>query len=236
MRVTIKLKLGLAFGAVILLSAIMAGFGIGSLSSLNTTLDNLVQGPVQRTRLTDQLASDLLRLVRAEKNLLLAEKEQGERYVAEIEKLRESLSPRIEKAVSTASAENRREMGCVPTAFKRYVGVQDKITDLVRHDQQAQGRTHLGRAGPAARDRCGKAARRHRRGEPDPHDERRASGRPRIRQFENAAVVHCLGCVADRRRDRCLDLAQHQPRARPHEGACRRRRDRRSRPAGRGAD
>jgi methyl-accepting chemotaxis protein len=142
MRVSIKLKLGLAFAAVILLSAVMAGFGISSLSSLNASLDGIVQGPVQRTKLTDELATDVLRLVRAEKNLILADgKDQIERYDGEINKLREGLSTRIDRAVSTASAENRPKWDAFHTAFQRYVTVQDKVVDLMRHEQQAQART-----------------------------------------------------------------------------------------------
>jgi methyl-accepting chemotaxis protein len=142
MRVSIKLKLGLAFTAVILLSAGMAGFGISSLGSLNASLDGMVQGPVKRTRLTDELSSDVLRLVRAEKNLILSDsKDQIERYDGEIGKLREGLSSQIDKAVSTASAENRSKWDAFHGAFQRYIAVQDKIVDLMRHEQQAQART-----------------------------------------------------------------------------------------------
>jgi methyl-accepting chemotaxis protein len=48
MRITVKLKLGLAFGAVIVLSVITAWLGIANLASVNATLDRVVQGPTQR--------------------------------------------------------------------------------------------------------------------------------------------------------------------------------------------
>jgi methyl-accepting chemotaxis protein len=51
MRITVKTKLGLAFAAVIVLSGITAWLGISNLSSLNTTMEDLVVGPVQRIRL-----------------------------------------------------------------------------------------------------------------------------------------------------------------------------------------
>jgi methyl-accepting chemotaxis protein len=141
MRVTIKLKLGLAFGGIIVLSLITAWLGISNMSSLNATLDSVLQGPVQRVQLTDKLTSDTLRLVRAEKNLSMSEdKEQIAKFIAEIAKLRQDFTSRVEKAVATASAENKSKWDAFAGAMQRYQAVEEKIVDLARHDQHAEER------------------------------------------------------------------------------------------------
>src|SRR5690348_3588927 len=92
MRFSIKLKLGLAFGTVILLSAATAGVGISSLASIKAMTDRLIDRSVQRTILAEQLGADLLRVERAEKNLILsASKDQIESYDADILKRRQDL-------------------------------------------------------------------------------------------------------------------------------------------------
>ncbi len=141
MRMTVKLKLGLAFTAVILLSMLTAGIGIANLSSQNATLERLMQGPVQRAQLSDALAADILRLVRAEKNLLLTDnKEEVTAFAGEIGKWRQDLQGRIDKAEASASVEGKPIWTAARAAFAQYLAVQDKILDFVNHDQRAQAR------------------------------------------------------------------------------------------------
>jgi methyl-accepting chemotaxis protein len=141
MRATIKLKLGLAFLVVIVLAATMAGVAIANLASINASFDRMVHGPVQRVKLTDDAASDLLRMVRAEKNLMLSDSKEIDRYEGEIAKLKDRLSAQIDKAVSTATAENKPKWEALRAAFQRYTMVQGKIVDLMRSQQPAQART-----------------------------------------------------------------------------------------------
>ena len=55
MRFTIKLKLGLSFGLVIMLSVAMVALGISSLASLNDRLESLIKGPVHRLEMVLEL-------------------------------------------------------------------------------------------------------------------------------------------------------------------------------------
>jgi methyl-accepting chemotaxis protein len=57
MRITIKLKLGLAFAAVILLSMLTAAFGISTLGALDTSIGEVRRGPVERVLLETELRS-----------------------------------------------------------------------------------------------------------------------------------------------------------------------------------
>jgi methyl-accepting chemotaxis protein len=139
MRITVKLKLGLAFAAVVLLSMLTAALGINALSSLDTSMDRLLQGPVERAQLSDALAADMLRMVRAEKNLLLSEgKDQTSQFASEIGTWRQNLQDRLQKAEATASVEGKPAWTAARAAWQQYMPIQDKIVDLASHDQRAQ--------------------------------------------------------------------------------------------------
>ncbi len=93
MRITLKLKLCLAFATVILLSGMTAWMGITNLSALNTKLDGLVQGPAKRLALSQDISEELLMIVRAEKNLNLTDtKEQADIFEAELRKRRQDFT------------------------------------------------------------------------------------------------------------------------------------------------
>jgi methyl-accepting chemotaxis protein len=72
MRASIKLKLAAAFGFVILMLAATATYGLISLSSLNDTLEDVLQGPALRLKLAQSLNNEQLQQIRQQKNLLLA--------------------------------------------------------------------------------------------------------------------------------------------------------------------
>ncbi len=92
MRATIKLKLALTFTVIVLLAGGMAWIGVNGLGSLNTTLDNLIKGPVARVELAQDLEKAILQTVRAEKNMIMADTpEQVRKFDAELIKLRADL-------------------------------------------------------------------------------------------------------------------------------------------------
>ena len=142
MRITVKLKLGLAFATVILLSVVTAWIGIANLSALNTTLDNVVQGPTQRLILSQELSEQLLAIVRAEKNLNMSEtKEQTDAFETELGRLRPDFTSRLERAEATASTEGRPLWDAVHTLWQQYIPIVDKIIDAVRRDARSDARS-----------------------------------------------------------------------------------------------
>jgi len=68
MRFTIKLKLALAFSVIILLLIGATGYGVASLAGMNSTMTDLISGPVARMHLAGDARAQLLEIVRAEKN------------------------------------------------------------------------------------------------------------------------------------------------------------------------
>ncbi|MFS8051160.1 HAMP domain-containing protein, partial [Rhizobium sp. BR 314] len=71
MRFTIKLKLTLAFGLLILMSTGMSALAIMSLSSLNSAITDIVQGPAENQRNSADLSSAVMNAIANEKNAVL---------------------------------------------------------------------------------------------------------------------------------------------------------------------
>jgi methyl-accepting chemotaxis protein len=71
MRFTIKFKLALAFGLMIILSAGMSVLAITNLSSLNSAITDIVQGPAVNLRNSSDLSDAVLKAIRGEKNAIL---------------------------------------------------------------------------------------------------------------------------------------------------------------------
>jgi methyl-accepting chemotaxis protein len=141
MRATIKLKLAVTFAVIIALAATMAWLGISSLGTLNTSLDNLVNGNARRLQAAVESESNVLRIVRAEKNMLLAEKpEQITAFDTEIGTLRTQLLSRLDKWQGFASAEGKQKLVLIGGAVQEWAVAQDKIRDLARRNNMAEAR------------------------------------------------------------------------------------------------
>jgi len=141
MRATVKLKLGLTFAIIILFSMVMAGMSLSSLSDLNSSLNALVQGPMQRTQMSLDLQNMLTALGRAEKNLLLAETpEQSDRFQKEITRLRTELEAERDKLHEIASPQGKQKLDAFTIAWDKWLQVQDRVRDLATHDTSAEAR------------------------------------------------------------------------------------------------
>ncbi|MBK5957462.1 methyl-accepting chemotaxis protein [Rhodoplanes elegans] len=133
MRLTIKLKLALAFATIIVLSGVTAWLGITNLASMDATLERVTEGPVKRMQMSLELNNNLLLLVRAEKNLVMAaSKDQAQAYDAEIAKDRQLLISRIEKADETATAQNKPLWVAIRSAMQQLATIQDRLREHIR--------------------------------------------------------------------------------------------------------
>jgi methyl-accepting chemotaxis protein len=72
MRFTIKLKLTLAFGFLILLSSVTVIVAIMNLASLNSAVTNIVQGPATNLRISSDMSTAILNAIRDEKNVVIS--------------------------------------------------------------------------------------------------------------------------------------------------------------------
>jgi len=141
MRATIKLKLASTFTVIILLASAMAWIGISSLGALNTSMDDMLKGPVQRVQMAGDLYTNMLMVVRAVKDLIMADTPESiARDDAEIVKERAQFIDRLNKWLSIATPEGKQRLAALNVPWQQLIVVQDKIRDLVRQNGQAQAR------------------------------------------------------------------------------------------------
>ncbi|NVO12448.1 MAG: methyl-accepting chemotaxis protein [Rhodoplanes sp.] len=141
MRVTIKLKLGLAFAVVIILSAATAWLGISNLAALDATLGQLVDGPMKRLEASQKRSLDVMTLVRAEKNLVLAtDKDASARYEAEMLDLRQTILKQVDADEAASTAVGKPIWAGIRTSIQQLGSVHDRMRDAIRRGDSAEAR------------------------------------------------------------------------------------------------
>jgi methyl-accepting chemotaxis protein len=134
------MKLGLAFATVILLSGVIAGLGVTSLASLNTTMDDVLSMPVERARLAQEMNLDLVLAVRAEKNLLLenANSDARARYDTELLQQRAAFATTLDRVEALATPSGKVILAHLRDAHKHWLDINEKLRGLVRDNQIAE--------------------------------------------------------------------------------------------------
>lgn len=141
MRISVKLKLGIAFGVVIVLSSAGAVIGINSLALMNERLDTLVNVLAKRVELADGMKIDLLSSVRAEKNMILDTTDEGTlRYDAEIVKAWDAFRQKRDIVAATASDEGKAKLAALNVALEKYVAVQDTVRRFAKLNSSVHAR------------------------------------------------------------------------------------------------
>ncbi len=108
MRFTIKLKLGLSFGLIILLLICAASYAVMGLATMNTTMTALISGPVSKVQLADAVSSKLLEINRAEKDLILEDDPaQMQAYDNELTQERQDFEALLDQGDQSSSQAER---------------------------------------------------------------------------------------------------------------------------------
>ncbi|MEN3151291.1 methyl-accepting chemotaxis protein [Neorhizobium sp. IRAMC:178] len=131
MRFTIKLKLAIAFGLVIMMSIGMAVLAIINLSSLNSSVTHIVQGPASHLDSLNTLSTSLAGAIRGEKNAILNnEPAKISVYRQNVEAARkefEAILADFEKATDPAM---RSKVGELRSVYPSFVAVQNEVLTL----------------------------------------------------------------------------------------------------------
>ncbi len=108
MRFTIKLKLGLAFGVIVLLMLGAAGIGINGMGTINSDLDKLVTGPVEVMKAAEDIRYTTLEVIRAEKNIILSNDPKARQtYDSNLNGLRASLDAQLSHGYEISGDEGK---------------------------------------------------------------------------------------------------------------------------------
>jgi methyl-accepting chemotaxis protein len=154
MRITIKTKLAAVFAMVILLTGGMAWLGVNSLSSLDSSMEGLLAGPVQRAIIEGELRNDLLMMMRHQKNQLLSQTpEQYAKYVDEEKAARDDFNARLEKVIAIGSAEGKKRIAALNAPLAKWDEVRDRIRTLNEAGQKTEAiAMHLSQVSANARE------------------------------------------------------------------------------------
>jgi methyl-accepting chemotaxis protein len=139
MRLTIKLKLATTLSVIILLTGIMAWLGISDLNALNRAISDVIAGPAKQVQMSGAIESNVLRIVRAEKNMLLADTpDEIAKLSADIGQLRTQLLGRLEKLQALARGEIKQKVVTLSGPIQQWTVEQDKIRQLATTNNMQQ--------------------------------------------------------------------------------------------------
>jgi methyl-accepting chemotaxis protein len=139
-RITIKQKLGAAFGLLILLMLSAAGVGIFELDKLNNAQTAMLVGPAAQLQRSQSLSITLLQLVRAEKNLVMSDSVQETNLQQDkAEKAKAQFESVLSEALQHAS----------PVARPKWEGLRDDWRTFVEIDGQLRKEALAGRTAEA---------------------------------------------------------------------------------------
>lgn len=133
MRFTIKLKLLLAFGFVIVLSAYAAYMGVDRLSGMKDSVDNLVDVSSTKVKLAARISQNILEINRAEKNLILSRTAGNmDNYAAHIESEEAMLSSRVAQLKGLVSEAGEAKLERFDEVWARYSVISKEVRTLSR--------------------------------------------------------------------------------------------------------
>ncbi len=131
MRFTIKLKLGLAFGLVTAMLLLASYLGVSSLSNLNDSMSDLISGPVERMKTAKEVKTDLLDLVRYEKNIVLeSDTQKMSEFNDNATKLVGDVDGDIDHGTKIASEQGKAIYAKIRTAWDRFKTFDVKVREL----------------------------------------------------------------------------------------------------------
>ncbi len=135
MRFTIKQKLAVAFGLIILMTSGMAALAVTNLSSLNSAITEIVEGPATNLQNSSDLSDSVYTSIRAEKNAVMntdpAQITSYSREVAEVRSKVNELLSQLDKDDTAAIRQKVTEFrGILPKWFE----VQDRILRLAQEN------------------------------------------------------------------------------------------------------
>ncbi|HEV7719277.1 MAG TPA: methyl-accepting chemotaxis protein [Arsenicitalea sp.] len=128
MRLTIKLKLALAFGLMILMLAGVAAYGIIEMNSLDGALGRIVTGPSRSLQLAEKADIDLLQINRAEKNLIIAtDQKEKDLQTQKGNDARTAIQQTMKQAAATDDNDHRTDWANIASLADQYVKMDDDV-------------------------------------------------------------------------------------------------------------
>ena len=139
MRFTIKLKLGLAFGGIILMLLLAAGVALSGLSTINDTLLAMVHGPVANLHTAEEIHASILQVTRWEKNIILETDIAKMRvYDEDLTHERAVFDNLLDDGEKNAAGEQKERYGILRSKWDSYKGDDTKLRALALENKDAE--------------------------------------------------------------------------------------------------
>ena len=139
MRATIKLKLALAFGAVLLLSGAIGWIGIAKLAVLDGNIQTLLSGPVELQNRIAHLEEAIHISIRHEKNLtLFRDADEIKRAYEKLQEDHQRLPAKVEDAAKAVPNSMRDKFNEVRASVDQLVANQKQIAELARRNSSGE--------------------------------------------------------------------------------------------------
>jgi len=130
MRITIKLKLALAFAFLIALVGAMGALAISNLSSLQGAINYLVQGPANDLNNVRGLSTAFFNGLRYEKNIVLSnDRDEIAKFQKVEAKATEEVIAYSGKLKTSSNAEIARDVREIDTMLEQLIPIRKKIVD-----------------------------------------------------------------------------------------------------------
>jgi methyl-accepting chemotaxis protein len=139
MRFTIKLKLGIAFGVIILLLMSAAGYGIMGLAGINATMTALISGPVAELKLATNVRKSILILSASEKDIIIeTDQTKMQAYDAQIAQERSGIDDLLNQGAQSPSADIRAKYGDLQSVWNSFKPLDSQLRTFALANQNTQ--------------------------------------------------------------------------------------------------
>jgi methyl-accepting chemotaxis protein len=133
MRISVKLKLAAAFGVVIVLSVISAAMAVNGLSQINAQVVQMADVAAQRVKMAGLLEAAILRLVRAEKNMIGADNDADiAKFDAQVLEARKEVADVKERFHAVASDEGKKKIQEAGGVLDKFYVIQDQVRQYAK--------------------------------------------------------------------------------------------------------
>lgn len=140
MRATIKMKLGVTFGIVLVMLATVVFIGLTRMGAMNTNIVGLIEGPATRQVRNLTIKVSINELLRLEKNMVITEDlgftrqldQESLAKIADLDKL-------IDTAAANSTAQSKQDWAELASTWREYKGANKQVRDfaLVNNNVEA---------------------------------------------------------------------------------------------------
>jgi len=139
MRFTIKLKLAIAFGVIILLLMGAAGYGIMGLANINATMTALISGPVAELKLATDVRKNFLSMSDEEKAIILEQDDtKMQAYVTQLAQYRGEIDGLLSQGAQSPSPDIRAKYADLQTLWTSFKPLDTQLQGFALANQNTQ--------------------------------------------------------------------------------------------------